>query len=94
MFLGAQRLRVDLTMWENRFRSKTTQIQNLTQRLEASETQRKNAQARLEVLQEVRRMEGQGGGMAARGRGRGGGKGGPGLWVLKGISGAWWKGSV
>jgi len=70
---GAQKLRVDLTMWENRFRSATTQFQNLTQRLETTVNQRKNAQGRLEQMQEVRRR--QAAAMAARGRGRGRGRG-------------------
>jgi chromosome segregation ATPase len=66
---GAQRLRQELTMWENRFRTANTRYDNLNQTIEATVNQRRNAQARLEQLQNARRV-------AAAGKGRGGSMGG------------------
>ena len=53
-------------MWENRFQTATTQFQNWTRSLEVTTNQRRDAQARLEQLQEARRREQ----AAAQGQGR------------------------
>jgi len=70
---GAQRLRRDLTKWENEFRTASTAKENHRHTLERLVNDRRRAEERLRQLQDARRQM-----VVARGTGRGGRVGGGG----------------